>query len=104
MVSLSREAIHVNMSGHMQHIGLKDTVTVYVNKMTQMTTQIFLTLLEETIIVKQPLQQALNLTELDGSTPCGTVLAVHVAMKDAAVLLLAGSTRLCPPAPQTTLR
>ena len=92
------------MSGHMQHIGLKETLTVHVVEPMQVTTHLSLTLLAETFIVKVPMQLALNLTGQLGKTLCGTVLAVHVELKDAAVLLLAGSTSQCPPAPQTTLR
>ena len=107
MVSPLLEATHVNTSGYMQHTIMKDILLLYssvrVVEPTQVTTPMCLALLEEIFIVKQLLQQVL-LTGLLGRTLCGTVLAVHVALKDAAVLRLAGSTRQCPSAPQTTLR
>ena len=111
MVSPSLEAVHVNMSGHMQHTGMKATKdillvisTVHVVEPTQATTPMSLTLLAETFTVKHPLQQADDQEGLPGRTPCGMVLAVPVALEGSAVLLLAGSTRQSPPAPQTTLR
>ena len=105
MVSPSLEAAHVNMSGHMQHTGMKEClVTVHVVAPTQVTTHVFPVLLAETFIVRHPLQHALDQKRLLGRTPCGMVLAVPVALEGSAVLLLAGSTRQCPPAPQTTLR
>ena len=95
MVSPSLEAARVNMSGHMQHTIMKDMLpidtSVHVVEPTQATTPMYLTLLAETFTVKHPLQQ--DQTGLAGRTPCGTVLAVPVALEDNAVLLLAGSTR-----------
>ena len=108
MVSPSLEAAHVNMSGHMQHTGMKDILlvinSVHVVELTQATTPMYLTSLVQTFSVKHPLQQTEDQKGLPGRTPCGTVLAVPVALEGNAVLLLAGSTRQCPPAPQTTLR
>ena len=105
MASPSLKATHVNMSGHMQRTGTKeDALPVHVVEPTQVTTPMSLTLLAETFIVKEPLQEAVDLRGLCGRAPCGTVLAVPVALEGSVVLLLAGSTRQCTPAPQTTLR
>ena len=108
MVSPSLEAAHVNMFGHIQPIGMKDILlvidSVHVVEPTPVITPMYLTLLAENFIVKHPLQQREDQTGLPGRTPCGMVLAVPVALEGNAVLLLAGFTRQCPPAPQTTLR
>ena len=108
MVFPSHEAAHVNMSGLMQPTGMKDVLlvdtSVHVVEPAQVTTPMFLTLLAGTFTVKLPLQQVEDQEGLPGRTPCGMVLAVPVALEGNAVLRLAGSTRQCPPAPQTTLR